>query len=54
MGLHRQTAALERLGFDVEMRKRLFWSCYTMDRQVWSIEKTHVTVYYLHTSLTII
>jgi hypothetical protein len=25
---------MERPGFDVEMRKRLFWSCYTMDRQV--------------------
>jgi hypothetical protein len=23
-----------KLGFDVEMRKRLFWSCYTMDRQI--------------------
>ncbi|KAN0096599.1 Fungal specific transcription factor domain containing protein [Hyaloscypha variabilis] len=34
MGLHRHTAAMERIGFDVEMRKRLFWSCYTMDRQV--------------------
>lgn len=34
LGLHRQTAAMEKLGFDVEMRKRLFWSCYTMDRQV--------------------
>jgi hypothetical protein len=34
LGLHRQTAGMEKLGFDVEMRKRLFWSCYTMDRQV--------------------
>lgn len=34
LGLHRQTAAMNRLGFDVEMRKRLFWSCYTMDRQI--------------------
>ncbi|KAE9371651.1 hypothetical protein N431DRAFT_410583 [Stipitochalara longipes BDJ] len=34
MGLHRHNAAMERIGFDVEMRKRLFWSCYTMDRQV--------------------
>jgi hypothetical protein len=25
---------MDRLGFDVEMRKRLFWSCYTLDRQV--------------------
>lgn len=25
---------MDKLGFDVEMRKRLFWSCYTMDRQV--------------------
>lgn len=34
LGLHRQTSAMDKLGFDVEMRKRLFWSCYTMDRQV--------------------
>ncbi|KAK5120928.1 hypothetical protein LTR85_005712 [Meristemomyces frigidus] len=34
LGLHRQTTAMNRLGFDVEMRKRLFWSCYTMDRQI--------------------
>lgn len=25
---------MNKLGFDVEMRKRLFWSCYTLDRQV--------------------
>lgn len=25
---------MEKIGFDVEMRKRLFWSCYTMDRQI--------------------
>jgi len=25
---------MNRLGFDVEMRKRLFWFCYTMDRQI--------------------
>lgn len=25
---------MDKLGFDVEMRKRLFWSCYTMDRQI--------------------
>lgn len=25
---------MNKLGLDVEMRKRLFWSCYTMDRQV--------------------
>lgn len=25
---------MNKLGFDVEMRKRLFWSCYTFDRQV--------------------
>ncbi|KAK5708978.1 hypothetical protein LTR17_020204 [Elasticomyces elasticus] len=34
LGLHRQTSTMNRLGFDVEMRKRLFWSCYTMDRQI--------------------
>ncbi|KUJ14911.1 uncharacterized protein LY89DRAFT_649498 [Mollisia scopiformis] len=34
LGLHRQIAAMNKLGLDVEMRKRLFWSCYTMDRQV--------------------
>ena len=34
LGLHRQTTAMDKLGYDVEMRKRLFWSCYTMDRQV--------------------
>ncbi|KAK3627881.1 hypothetical protein LTR22_022546 [Elasticomyces elasticus] len=34
LGLHRQTSTMSRLGFDVEMRKRLFWSCYTMDRQI--------------------
>lgn len=25
---------MNQVGFDVEMRKRLFWSCYTMDRQI--------------------
>lgn len=25
---------MNKPGLDVEMRKRLFWSCYTMDRQV--------------------
>ncbi|KAK5111251.1 hypothetical protein LTR62_005279 [Meristemomyces frigidus] len=34
LGLHRQTSSMNKVGFDVEMRKRLFWSCYTMDRQI--------------------
>jgi len=34
LGLHRQTSSMEKIGFDVETRKRLFWSCYTMDRQI--------------------
>lgn len=34
LGLHRQTRTMDKVGFDVELRKRLFWSCYTMDRQI--------------------
>ncbi|RDW59795.1 hypothetical protein BP6252_12882 [Coleophoma cylindrospora] len=34
IGLHRQTYPHNRLSFGIEMRKRIFWSCYTFDRQV--------------------
>ncbi|CAK7224838.1 hypothetical protein SCUCBS95973_005655 [Sporothrix curviconia] len=34
LGLHRRTAAMRRPSLDNELKKRLFWSCYNLDRQV--------------------
>ncbi len=34
LGLHRRTAAMNTPSLENEMRKRLFWSCYNLDRQV--------------------
>ncbi|RDW70997.1 hypothetical protein BP6252_07560 [Coleophoma cylindrospora] len=34
LGLHRRTSAMRQVGLDNELRKRLFWSCYNLDRQV--------------------
>ncbi|CAK7232464.1 hypothetical protein SBRCBS47491_008280 [Sporothrix bragantina] len=34
LGLHRRTAAMSRPSLDNELKKRLFWSCYNLDRQV--------------------
>lgn len=33
-GLHRQTRALSQLKMESELRKRLFWACYSFDRQI--------------------
>ena len=33
-GLHRRSAATTRPGINAELRKRVFWSCYCLDRQV--------------------
>lgn len=32
LGLHRWTASIDKLTFDNQMRKRLFWACYCLDR----------------------
>jgi hypothetical protein len=34
LGLHRRTAAMNAQSLENELRKRLFWSCYNLDRQV--------------------
>ena len=33
-GMHRQTKALSVLSMRTELRKRLFWACYSFDRQI--------------------
>lgn len=33
-GLHRQTKALSRPSLESQLRKRLFWACYSFDRQI--------------------
>jgi hypothetical protein len=34
MGFHRRTPRKRRPLMETEMRKRVFWSCYCLDRQV--------------------
>ncbi|CAK7238387.1 hypothetical protein SEUCBS140593_010634 [Sporothrix eucalyptigena] len=34
LGLHRRNAAMRRPSLNNELKKRLFWSCYNLDRQV--------------------
>lgn len=34
LGLHRRTSAMNAQSLENELRKRLFWSCYNLDRQV--------------------
>jgi Fungal specific transcription factor domain len=33
-GFHREIADLSRSTFDVEMQRRVFWTCYILDRQI--------------------
>ena len=33
-GMHRQTKALSVLSMESQLRKRLFWACYSFDRQI--------------------
>lgn len=34
LGLHRRTPVMNQHNIKNELRKRLFWSCYNLDRQV--------------------
>jgi hypothetical protein len=34
IGLHRASPATTAVGVDAELRKRVFWSCYGLDRQI--------------------
>jgi Fungal specific transcription factor domain len=34
LGIHRRSTSLVKPNFKEEMRKRIFWSCYCLDRQV--------------------
>lgn len=34
LGFHRKSRATTRIGIDAELRKRVFWSCYGLDRQI--------------------